>query len=262
MTAVGELEIRTQRRVVDHFRRRLGYRYLGNWHERPNNRNIEDDLLKRFLTRQGHDPAIINKALDKLGKAAALGGGRTLYDANRDVYGLLRYGARVRPGLGEQTVTVDLIDWKNPVRQPLRHRRRGHGRRAINTKRPDIVLYVNGIAVGMLELKRSTVSVAEGIRQNLDNQKREFIRPFFTTVQLVMAGNDTEGLRYGVIGTPEKYWLRWKEAGTPSSDAPTSPLLRELGQICAPIGCLNSYTTSWSSTWVSRRSAATTSTSA
>jgi type I restriction enzyme R subunit len=43
-----------------------------------------------------------------------------------------------------------------------------------------LVLYVNGIALGVLELKRSTVSVAEGIRQSLDSQKKEFIRPFST----------------------------------------------------------------------------------
>ena len=124
------------------------------------------------------------------------------------------------------------------------------------------MLYVNGIAIGVLELKRSTVSVAQGIRQNLDNQKREFIRSFFTTVQLVLAGNDTEGLRYGVIGTPEKYWLRWKEPGDPGPDAPASPLLRELGHLCARIACSNSSTTSRSSTAASRRSAVTTSTSA
>ena len=63
----------------------------------------------------------------------------------------------------------------------------------------------------MIELKRSTVSVHHGIRQNLDNQTDEFIPQFFTTVQLVFAGNDTEGLHYGVINTPEKFWLRWKE---------------------------------------------------
>ena len=233
MTKVGEREIHTQRRVTRHFRDRLGYRYLGDWHERQNNRNIEEDCLRRFLTRQGHDTAIITKALDHLAKAAALGGGRTLYGANRDVYGLLRYGARVRPGLGEQTVTVDLIDWKNPVANDfaIAEEVTVAGK---NPKRPDIVLYVNGIAVGVLELKRSTVSAAEGIRQNLDNQKPEFIRPFFTTVQMVLAGNDTEGLRYGVIGTPEKYWLRWKEDGSPDPDAPTSSLLRELGHLCAP----------------------------
>ncbi len=76
-----------------------------------------------------------------------------------------------------------------------------------HTKRPDVVLYVNGIALVTLELKRSYVAVSEGIRQTIGNQQPEFIRPFFTTVQLVMAGNDVEGLRYAVIDTPEKYWL-------------------------------------------------------
>ena len=47
-----------------------------------------------------------------------------------------------------------------------------------------------------------------------------------------MAGNDTEGLRYGVIETPEKYWLRWKESEAPLSAAGENPLLRELGQLC------------------------------
>jgi len=105
----------------------------------------------------------------------------------------------------------------------------------VHTKRPDLVLYVNGIALGVLELKRSIVSVSEGIRQSLDSQKKEFIRPFYTTVQLVMAGNDTEGLRYGVIETPEKYWLRWKEADALAqvlAAAGENPLLRELGQLC------------------------------
>ena len=233
MTAVGELERQTQRRVIRHFRDHLGYTFLGDWHERDSNRNIETDYLTRFLKRQGHSPTLITKTLDKLDKAAALGGGKTLYDANRDVYSLLRYGARVSPGLGEHTVTVDLIDWENPAANDFAVAEEvtvvGN-----NTKRPDIVLYVNGIAIGVVELKRSTVSVAEGIRQNLINQKREFIRPFFTTVQLVMAGNDTEGLRYGVIGTPEKYWLRWKEAGASAPGDSTSPLLRDLGHLCAP----------------------------
>ena len=90
---------------------------------------------------------------------------------------------------------------------------------------------MNGIALGVLELKRSTVSVKEGIRQNLDSQKKEFIRPFYATVQLVMAGNETEGLRYGVIETREKYWLRWKEAESCEA-ASDNPLLRELCQLC------------------------------
>ena len=137
---------------------------------------------------------------------------------------------KVKPSVSEQTVTVWLIDWRNP----------GNNHFAIaeevtvtgrNTKRPDLVLYVNGVALGVLELKRSTVSVSEGIRQNLDSQKPDFIESFFATAQLVMAGNDTEGLRYSVIETPEKHWLRWKEAEAHPA-AGDNPFLRELGQIC------------------------------
>jgi type I restriction enzyme R subunit len=73
------------------------------------------------------------------------------------------------------------------------------------------VLYVNGIAVGVIELKNSRVSIGDGIRQNLSNQQPEFNAWFFSTVQFIFAGNDSEGLRYGTIGTEEKYFLRWKE---------------------------------------------------
>lgn len=106
------------------------------------------------------------------------------------------------------------MDWKHPERNHFAIAEevavaaadsKAHG------KRPDLVLYVNGIAIGGLELKRSTVSISEGIRQNLDNQKKVFIEPFFSTMQYVMAGSDTEGLRYGTIETQEKYYLTWKE---------------------------------------------------
>lgn len=53
--------------------------------------------------------------------------------------------------------------------------------------------------------------MGDGIRQLLSNQTAEFNEWFFTTVQIVFAGNDSEGLEYGTIGTPEKYFLRWKE---------------------------------------------------
>ena len=230
MSPVGEREKRTQQRVIAFFQNALAYRYLGDWTDRDHNRNLEAGLLRGWLQRRGHDGALIARVVSETEKAAALRSGETLYDANRRVYGLLRYGVKVRPAAGEQHVTVSLVDWKRP----------GANDFAIaeevtvtgpNTKRPDLVLYVNGIALGVLELKRSTVSVGEGIRQNLDNQKPEFIRPFFTTLQFLLAGNETEGLRYGVIETPAKYWLRWKESQA-HPDAGDNPLLRELSQLC------------------------------
>ena len=184
MISVGEREHRTQERVVAHFRDALGYRYLGNLKTREGNSNIEEELLTGWLTRRGHSTQIIGKVLHELGKAKAIGGSKTLYDANREVYGLLRYGVKVRPDAGEQHTTVWLVDWENPEKNDFAVAEEvtitGE-----NTKRPDIVLYVNGIAIGVLELKRSTVSVSEGIRQNLDNQKKVFIEPFFATGYLI-----------------------------------------------------------------------------
>lgn len=213
MTTVGQIEKKTQRRVVKLFREALAYDYLGDWTDREGNSNIEPALLRSFLKKQGHPDSLIAKVLYELEKAAG-DTSKSLYDRNRAVYGLLRYGVKVRPDVGENMVTVWLVDWKEPEKNHFAIAEEvtvaGADAKA-STKRPDIVLYVNGIALGVLELKRSTVSVAEGIRQNLDNQKKEFIQPFFSTMQWVMAGNDTEGLRYGTIQTPESYYLTWKE---------------------------------------------------
>ena len=85
-------------------------------------------------------------------------------------------------------------------------------------KRPDIVIYVNGIALAIFEVKRSCVSIGEGIRQSLTNQKKEYIQNFFSTVQLIFAGNEAEGLKYGTIETPEKYFLKWKEDNKASDE--------------------------------------------
>lgn len=235
MSTVGHKETLTQQRVVKLFTDKqhpacLGYRYLGNWEEREDNRNIEPEFVRAWLKNRGHSDALITKVLYELEKAAG-DTSKSLYDRNRAVYEKLRYGVKVPPDVGKNSVTVWLVDWKEPEDNDFCLAEevtvaaasvKAHG------KRPDVVLYVNGIALGVLELKRSIVSVAEGIRQNLDNQKKEFVQPFFSTMQFVMAGNDTEGLRYGTIETPEKYYLKWKEESTVEN-----PLDRSLIQLCS-----------------------------
>ncbi|WP_394359798.1 type I restriction endonuclease subunit R [Amycolatopsis sp. SB7-3] len=227
MSNVGQPERKAQDRIIELFRDSLGYEYLGNWEYREGNSNVEVELLAQNLRARAYSDNLINKAVDKLKSDASLGGGRDLYEANRDVYGLLRYGVKVKPGVGERTETVWLIDWARPEANhfALAEEVTVLGQ---HTKRPDIVLYVNGIALGTIELKRSKVAVSEGIRQSYGNQRPEFIRSFFTTVQLVMAGNDVEGLRYSVIDTSEKYWLAWREP----SDI-VDPLDRSLIQLCS-----------------------------
>lgn len=233
MTSVGQIEKKTQARILKLFVDRLGYEFLGDWTSRPGNSNIEVDLLTAWLQRQGHPDTLINRALHELRKLAG-DTSKSLYDRNQSVYALLRYGVKVNPGAGENSITVFMIDWEHPDNNDFGVAEEvtipGADAKA-NTKRPDIVLYVNGIALGVLELKRSTVSVAEGIRQNLDNQKKTFIEPFFSTMQWLMAGNDSEGLRYATIETPEKYYLRWHEDTGPYAEQ-SNLLDRHVLQIC------------------------------
>nr|WP_227875065.1 HsdR family type I site-specific deoxyribonuclease [Oceanisphaera profunda] len=156
----------------------------------------------------------------------------------------LRYGVKDKEGAGELNQTLWLIDWQNPEANDFAIAEEV-SIKGEHKKRPDIVLYVNGIALGIIELKRASVSVSEGIHQNLDNQKKDFIRNFFTTMQLVVAGNDTQGLRYGTIETPERYYLEWKEsqlkesgsltpssAPTPTATTHTHKLDLQLSQLC------------------------------
>jgi type I restriction enzyme R subunit len=213
MTTVGEIEKKTQARIISLFHDRLKYRYKGNFIERTNNANIEPEWLTAWLMKQGVSEYLITKALDELNKVAT-DTSKNLYERNKNVYKLLRYGVKIRPGVGEKHVTVWLIDWKHPENNDFALAEEvtvNSANSKASTKRPDIVIYINGIAIAVLELKRSSVSVSEGIRQNLDNQKKAFIQPFFSTLQWVMAGNDAEGLRYATIETQEKYYLRWVE---------------------------------------------------
>lgn len=213
MTNVSKPERTTQERVIELFTQTLGYHYLGDWSDRAGNHCIEEGLLSAFLTCSGYSPAHVNAALHKLRSDASLHG-RSLYAANQAVYQLLRYGISVKVEAGQVNETVRLVNWDKPTDNDFAIAEEvtlNGGGMSGHERRPDIVLYLNGIAVGVLELKNSRVGLGEGIRQCLSNQQPEFNDWFFSTVQLVMAGNDSEGLRYGTIETQEKYFLTWKE---------------------------------------------------
>jgi len=192
------------------FQEQLQYRYLGNLEKEEENSNIDEALLTAYLIKKGHSASLISKALFEFKKIVTINTNDDLYQANKNVYAALRYGINVKEEAGQNKTTVHLIDWANPQENDFAIAEEVTIKGQHN-KRPDIVIYINGIAVCVFELKRSTVSVSEGIRQNNDNQKHLFIKPFYTTIQLVMAGQDVEGLRYAAIDTTEKYYLKWKE---------------------------------------------------
>lgn len=211
---IGEPERPVQNRLLALFKEKLKYEYLGNYEYRTCNRNIERKLLFDYLMstkKWSGDEA--KRAIAILEKEAYCTP-QNMQEKNEKVYSLLRYGVNVSPDVGAKKITVNLIDWEHPDKNQFYIAEEV----TINsstpdsfTKRPDLVIYVNGIALAVIELKRSKVSVHDGIRQTIGNQQENFIRPFFSTVQLLFAGNDSQGLYYGVIDTPEKFWLRWKE---------------------------------------------------
>ena len=206
---IGQPERATQDRVIALFRDELGYRYLGDWTYRENNSNIEESLLTAYLVRCGYHAAQIAKAIYAL-RTEAGHHGRVLYENNKAVYSLLRYGVPVKTDPGKPAETVHLINWDQPDKNDFALAEEVT-LAGDHERRPDLVLYVNGIAIGVIELKNSRVSIGDGIRQCISNQQPEFHAPFFSTVQVLFAGNDSEGLQYGAVGTEQKYFLKWKE---------------------------------------------------
>lgn len=210
MSNIGDCERKTQNRVIKFFQDELHYTYLGDLHD-SNNKNIMQDKLYTYLTVKGYSDKAAHLAIDALVRAST-NLQQDLYTANKEVYSLLKYGAKVNETPESAPITVYFIDFNNPAENDyyIAEEVTVEGE---NTKRPDVVVYVNGIALAVIELKKSSVSVSNGIRQNLTNQKEHFIAPFFTTIQFCMAGNESEGLRYGTLKTPEKYYLEWKQDG-------------------------------------------------
>ena len=100
----------TQNRVISLFRNELGYTYLGDWTDRQDNSNIEEELLAKYLTRAGYSPEQISRAIYLL-KVEAENPNRSLYDNNKAVYSLLHYGVDVKIEAGKVADKVNLINW-------------------------------------------------------------------------------------------------------------------------------------------------------
>jgi len=210
--SIGQPECRTQREVIKFFTDKsiLDYAYMGNLKDKVN-KNIDEKRLTTFLKGQGYGATTVKRAVAETIRVAG-NSAQDIYNTNKEFYEILKYGVKVKPDADSAPVTVYLLDFYKPTNNDFAIAEEVTVVQNME-KRPDLVIYVNGIALAVIELKKSSVSASLGIRQNLTNQRKEFIESFFSTVQFCMAGNDIEGLRYGTLKTKEKYYMEWKSDG-------------------------------------------------
>lgn len=211
MSVVVSSEFHAQKRLIkDCLIHSLGYKYLGNLCDQFN-KPVNCEQLEQYLDNRGYPRLAVVKAIDKL-KDLTEDRVSSLYELNKKIYSLLRYGITYREA-GQKDKRLHYIDWEHPELNNFAVAEEVTVQYTSGTKskRPDIVLYVNGIALGMFELKKSCVEASQGIRQLITNQRAMYISGFFTTQQLLFAGNESQGLFYGTIETPEKFYLQWRE---------------------------------------------------
>lgn len=144
-----------------------------------------------------------------------------LLKTNEAIYDLITLGTAL-----EQTVEGDsksfnmnYIDWRNWERNAFHVTAEFNVARSRSNEaaRPDIVLFVNGIPLAVIECKSPNVGVEQAISQSIRNQNDDYIPKLFVYTQLVM-GINKNAAQYATTGTPAKFWGIWKELRDKESD--------------------------------------------
>ncbi|WP_399675938.1 type I restriction endonuclease subunit R [Serratia sp. szju] len=185
------------------------------------NQILREQLAKRTFIFAGKEHAISDKAIDSLVaevNSPALNQG--LITANEHLYNHLLYGISVTEFIDGKRAnpTISLIDWNNPHNNSFVFTEEFSVTRAngIEARRPDIVCFVNGIPLVVIEAKRPDgnakkgPTIDEGISQSLRNQRHDEIPRLFAYSQILLSINGHDG-RYGTCGTPTKFWATWRE---------------------------------------------------
>ncbi len=187
---------------------------------------LRTELEKRRFIFAGKEHALSAKSIDNLiAEVCSPALNEGLRNANERMYNHLMYGISVTEFVDgkKASPTVALIDWQNLSNNSFTFteeftvtRAGGIGSSLQDKRRPDIVCFVNGIPLVVIEAKRPDgkkgPTVTEGISQCLRNQRPDEIPHLFAYSQLLLSVNGYEG-RYGTCETPEKFWAAWREEG-------------------------------------------------
>lgn len=189
---------------------------------------LREQLAKRRFTFSGREHGLSAKAIDNLiAEVCSPPLNEGLQAANEKLYNHLLYGIPVPEFIDGKKVspTIALIDWQNPTNNSFLFTEEFSVLRAngTETRRPDIVCFVNGIPLVVIEAKRPDGNAGKGptidagISQSLRNQRPDEIPRLFAYSQLLLSINGSEG-RYGTCGTAAKFWAAWREEDIADAD--------------------------------------------
>ncbi len=219
-------EISTSQRPAIEVLQKLGYKYISE-EENKNLRNniltevIFKDILAKKLNeinsyeykgeKYKFSASIIGQAIKDLNEDLVTG----LISTNEKIYDLLTLGKSYQENMVDGTkrsFDIKYIDFEHPENNDFYVTEEFSVLR-MNGKdyaRPDIVLFVNGIPLAVIECKDASVPIIQAISQNIRNQKPDYIPQLFKFIQIVMAANKNE-TKYATCGTPDKFWSTWNE---------------------------------------------------
>jgi type I restriction enzyme R subunit len=203
----------------------LGYQYIPSAVSVRHRGNLYNVLLKDILKERltalnayeykgqvyKFGQININQAMQDVDEALTDG----LVKTNEKIYDTLLLGRSYQENLpdgSKRSFTMKFIDWDEPTNNRFHiaeeftvEREDGRG-----TVRPDIVIFVNGIPFGVIECKKASISIEQGIQQMLRNQFKNYIPQLFKFSQILMATNKNE-TKYATCATPKEFWAVWKE---------------------------------------------------
>lgn len=209
------------------FLQRMGYQYVSRSEAEKKRGSLSKviftDELIRFLNKQSFkyknyelnfSGESVQRAVNALDASLLQG----LSMASKEIYNLLTLGISLEENVVidqdvpvRQSFDLSYIDFEHPANNIWQMTEefsveRPNGQYA----RPDVVIMVNGIPLAVIECKKSSVDVKEGVLQNVRNMGPEYIPQLFKFAQLVLAMNPNKVV-YGTCGTTADYFVEWRE---------------------------------------------------
>lgn len=206
--------------ILIEFLRNRRFEYKGEWY--PLSNNAIDQIIRDISAPSLHEG---------------------LLAANERIYEKLTLGITVTEFMADgkkHQPTIALIDWQDcqANRFHVSEEMEILSAQGTHTRRPDVVCFVNGIPLMVIEAKRPESGnpgksmIDEGVSQHLRNQRLDEIPELFAYAQLLLAVSHADG-RYGTVHTPAKFWARWRDEEfneahyTSLKNSPLSPPVKE-----------------------------------